>query len=836
MIRAFRPSPSRRRGNQSIEFDDRGIYEAFKRAATAVGLDELVERIEAGYLEETPGDGIHWLYFTDKVLGNTKLAERPGDDPKERTSLIETRGEGGYVVIAPSGGPVHESGRPYVLIRGGVETIATIAREEREWLWALAQTFDEMPPEGPKIGGDTPDPRAGRTAGGTIQPGEDYAGRTSWEEVLNGWTMVYSHGGAQLWRRPGKSEGWSASVNHGGGDSLFVFSTSTPFKPRTYYSKFGAYAQLEHGGDFQAATRALSRAGYGTYQTWVEGDGKPRLETRWNPCPKGVRVARPGEAAPSRPTDDGRRGRRKNPPTILCSDVSLALATGQTVRAIARKNVPPVVFNTGGKLSRIKQATGEDSRPLIDVLSQDALRNRCAEVATFLEVTRTSKGAIEREVFPPKDIVRAVMALPRWSTRMAPLLNSIAEVPRFQRDGRLITAAGYHPGSKLYYAPLPGMQDLDVPPIPHASQVDGAKALILGEYLVDFPFADQASRANALACMLLPFVRLMIPGPTPLHLFEASTEGTGKGKLANACAFPALGRELESTPQKEDEAEWRKALTTALVSGVDPIFFDNMYNPRGWDDTPLPIDSGTLAMALTQAVWRDRILGVTRDATITIRSVFMASGNNLEWSKELKRRIVPITLRTPIEDPSERGGFKHDPLEEWARRRYAELLHACLILCQNWIAEGRPMGRQVMGSYEEFARVMGGVLDAASVGGFLENRTKGGVKDRESIRWGALVQVWHASRGSMPTSSSQLHELIFGDPKAVASEGDADLQVAFAEMGEGSPLSQKQKLGNALRKQEGRVWGSHRIVLCDVKGNTGTLLYKLTSSRDGEAE
>ena len=67
-----------------------------------------------------------------------------------------------------------------------------------------------------------------------------------------------------------------------------------------------------------------------------------------------------------------------------------------------------------------------------------------------------------------------------------------------------------------------------------------------------------------------------------------------KGKLAVALAFPASGHDLTSTPQKEDEAEWRKALTTALVSGVETIYFDNMYNPKGWDDTLLPIDSGTL--------------------------------------------------------------------------------------------------------------------------------------------------------------------------------------------------------------------------------------------------
>ena len=59
--------------------------------------------------------------------------------------LIETRGEGGFIIVAPSGGPVHPSGRPYVLRSGGFDTIATITPEERSDLFALARSFDQMP-------------------------------------------------------------------------------------------------------------------------------------------------------------------------------------------------------------------------------------------------------------------------------------------------------------------------------------------------------------------------------------------------------------------------------------------------------------------------------------------------------------------------------------------------------------------------------------------------------------------------------------------------------------------------------------------------------------------
>jgi hypothetical protein len=45
---------------------------------------------------------------------------------------------------------------------------------------------------------------------------------------------------------------------------LYVFSTSTEFEPERPYTKFGAYARLEHHDDVKAAVRAVYEAGYGT--------------------------------------------------------------------------------------------------------------------------------------------------------------------------------------------------------------------------------------------------------------------------------------------------------------------------------------------------------------------------------------------------------------------------------------------------------------------------------------------------------------------------------------------------------------------------------------------
>jgi hypothetical protein len=89
---------------------------------------------------------------------------------------------------------------------------------------------------------------------------------TSWTQVLgpHGWTCLDPDPDADgaRWRHPGATNPKSATIRH---SLLFVYSQATPFQPTVAgaprgYSRFRAYAVLEHGGDLRAAARAL-RAG-----------------------------------------------------------------------------------------------------------------------------------------------------------------------------------------------------------------------------------------------------------------------------------------------------------------------------------------------------------------------------------------------------------------------------------------------------------------------------------------------------------------------------------------------------------------------------------------------
>ena len=252
-------------GLEMLEFEGRGvaegIYDRYRDLAEMAGVGDVLDRVLAGYTERTPSGGLHLLYRCSTPKPSTKLARRPSTvedlarDPRDTIKvLIETRGEHGYCVVAPSNGRIHPTGRAWSLVRGGFATIATIADEERDGLWRVAQALDQVPPAPPRsprvtVAGELPGDRYNALSGASDRTLELLLG--------HGWTTVARKGETIYLRRPGKQTGISATLGFVAPGILYVFSTSTGFDAPRSYDPFGVFAILEHGGDFTAAARAL---------------------------------------------------------------------------------------------------------------------------------------------------------------------------------------------------------------------------------------------------------------------------------------------------------------------------------------------------------------------------------------------------------------------------------------------------------------------------------------------------------------------------------------------------------------------------------------------------
>lgn len=276
-------------GLELLEFDDPGAYQEFKAACVEEGLWPVLKQLEAGYCETTPGGGVHLLYRTPEPLKNTKLAQQPcpgapdcsKHDKGKPHVLAETRGEGGFVVVAPSHGKVHPSGGEYVQRGNGIAALPDLDVDTRDHLFLVVQSLDAMPrPQA------EPQPRIRSEASGD-RPGDDFNARADWmQDVLgpHGWKAVKRYGGLTYVRRPGKDSSHSATFGRrGDGDYLYVFSSATEFDPERGYSKFAAFTLLNHGtsdADFSTAARELRKQGYGgeydDISTLVAGGALPQ--------------------------------------------------------------------------------------------------------------------------------------------------------------------------------------------------------------------------------------------------------------------------------------------------------------------------------------------------------------------------------------------------------------------------------------------------------------------------------------------------------------------------------------------------------------------------------
>ena len=249
-----------------------GVFAKYVELADNSGLGDVLRQVMGGYTEQTASGGLHLLWRVDdgQGVGNMKLASRPStaeelaDKPGQKTQvLIETKSEGGFLVVAPSHGTVHPNGQAWTLQAGGPDSIVTLDRETSDALLDLARMCDTMPQE---TASRFTQPSTAPAADGSLSPGDDYENRTDWTDILtpHGWTELFRSGATRYWRRPEKRMGISATTGHADDrDRLYVFTTSTEFDSEVPYTKFWAYTLLEHGGDGRAAARALKTAGYG---------------------------------------------------------------------------------------------------------------------------------------------------------------------------------------------------------------------------------------------------------------------------------------------------------------------------------------------------------------------------------------------------------------------------------------------------------------------------------------------------------------------------------------------------------------------------------------------
>ena len=233
---------------ECLDFDNASLFQPLLDTLEAVN-PSLRQKLTVW--QETPSGGYHLLYRCSAPVGSNAVLAH-GRNGK---AAIETRGQGGQFLVAPSRATSKQDGkqRPYILY-GTLQAVPTITAEDVALLHNIASSFDES--------GHQEQKRLPRNQGGTIsgdRPGDRYNHVTDWNELLvrYGWRCLKTMGDRQHWQRPGKT-GPEASGTLHPTKGFWCFSTSTPLPTQQPLTPFAVFTYMEYGGDFVAAARALA--------------------------------------------------------------------------------------------------------------------------------------------------------------------------------------------------------------------------------------------------------------------------------------------------------------------------------------------------------------------------------------------------------------------------------------------------------------------------------------------------------------------------------------------------------------------------------------------------
>lgn len=782
---------------EMLEFEGRALdmLDEVTEVMDASGLGEAWAAMLGGWVTESPSGGLHVRVRVDgaDVPGSAKLASRLAeedeytDEERQRLRekpnsrivrvLIETRGEGGYGLVEPSGGSVHASGRPYLRKAGGPDSIPTLPADVVDAIRTVCRMFDALPvPEAPKT---APKPQAPLPDGG-VRPGEDFEARADWADILRGvFRPLITRGSTTYW-------GWADGV---GGvkattgrdpekDRLYVFATGSEFTADTPYSKFGAYTLLEHGGNFKQAAAELRRKGYGTEpprrrlssvpaQPQHFADGSSALDPDHAPDPDAGFEGGPQlRSVPSRPELD---------------ITNEADAIDGVLRLMAEGALPDLYKRSGGPCWVYRD---DNDDPVVQQLGSDNLRAYMAEHVTSFVLKRnplTEQLEEERELLMPKSC-STILGRKDWPL---PVLRGVVTSPVIRPDGSLLDSLGYDRATGLYLEPRVPLRRL-APQVTRDS-LERAKEIVLRQALADFPWVGPSDRAHYLGALLTPILRPFFNGPTPMIVLTATAAGSGKTLLKDIFRH-CYG--IADTAWPENDTELRKTITTQLYGTGQPVVvLDNL--PNGY-----VIKSPVLSALLTSEVWGDRVLGATSKVTMPNDRLWIVTGNALRTGGDNGRRVLWVRLDPDCPDPDQRDGFTVGDLRPWLRANASTLVAALVTLVRAWVAAGAPQVRVRKGDYSEWASHMAGLLDFLGVEGWMADRDEARDQDDELLEWAMFLEMWREAYGGEPLTTGAL---IKGLPNHVPRKGD-------------EPPSANQ-LGIWLKARQGRYFGTHKVVM-----------------------
>lgn len=381
-------------------------------------------------------------------------------------------------------------------------------------------------------------------------------------------------------------------------------------------------------------------------------------------------------------------------------------------------------------------------------------------------------------------------------------LNGIARQPYFFSDFKFSSTEGYDPESKLY-----GAFDADEFQIPHKPTVEQARQALneLRQLLIEFGFQSDQDQVAALAGMFTAVVRPSLPTAPMFHV-RAPQIASGKSYLCSLLATFAGPGTASVAAFPETQEECQKFMLSVLIEAPAVVIFDNLTGDL--------VPHTSLCSALTEESIQGRILGVSKSARVSTRTLLLSSGNNVGPVKDMTRRTVTIALDPKTELASARE-FKFDPLEIVKKRR-SHYVSLVLTVINAWVSDGKPRTKcRKLASFEVWSDMVRQPLMWMGMSDPAAKMFAAQEYDPEKEILLRVMLAWRLCFGSAPT---MVREAV-----AYASNGAAhsqDLLEALQEVAENRKGEiDRRRLGHWISKSEGRVVGEMKFERSQTSGN-----------------
>ena len=333
----------------------------------------------------------------------------------------------------------------------------------------------------------------------------------------------------------------------------------------------------------------------------------------------------------------------------------------------------------------------------------------------------------------------------------------------------------------------------------------------------EFCFQKKQDYVNAIAALITPFLRGLYPDfneRTPMFCYMANRERLGKDFCAAITGIVLEGIAIEEPPISSGEYgstgsndELRKKIVAVMISGRKRLHFSNNKGR---------LNNAVLEGFLTSRYFSDRLLGKNENVSFSNEIDVSISGNiGMTFTPDLINRSIPINFFYAEENANNRK-FKNPNLHEWVLNNRDIIISSIYALIKNWYDKKMPNGKLPFASYPEWAKICGGILEAADIGNpcTKENNIQNVSLDQETDE---MIQLFEYVFGEKPNEwlkKSDIKQMVIDSDESIFTYYDWDKR------------ADQTKFGFKLDKFVGRILSDIKLVCEDITIRAARRNYK----------